>query len=425
MNWGMPVRTTTLTGVSEGDGEKTAAPEAERATLTARYQEQSRALEVANADLEAALARAGAAEAALSEAKERAERCLDVAGVMLVTVAADGTINVINKKGCEILGYEEKDLVGKNWFDIMVPPAERSDRIKRFRSLLSDRVQSSNGECTVTTRDGAERLIAFKTAALTDGDGKTCGILASGEDITELRKTQERLQHSRTLASLGEMTAGIAHEVNNPLGSILLHSELMLREGLAQEAMQDLRVIHDEAKRAARIMTDLLTYSQQHGTETRRMDLNGIAQEVCGLRGRTHSLKSIQAHLDLAEGGVFVEGDRSQMMKLFLNLIQNAEEAVEEIPTGEIHVTTLIEDGWAKVSVADNGTGIRAEDLKQVFYPFFTTKRTAGGRGLGLSICHGIVTDHQGLIYADNKDAGGATLTVELPLAKGPGRGKR
>lgn len=232
-------------------------------------------------------------------------------------------------------------------------------------------------------------------------------------------KIQEQLRHSQLMASLGEMTAGIAHEISNPLSSILLHCDLMLSEGIPSWQNRDLRVVRDEARRAMRIMRSLLTYSHQSSPRLRRLDLHKVLNRVINMRLYTRGAHSITACKDLVSGPLYVRGDSSQLTQVFVNLLLNAEDAIREAGRangGNITVASSIRGKWAEASVADDGTGISEEKLPQVFNPFFTTKAVGKGTGLGLSTCQAIVTDHNGLIRVENNDMGGATFTVELPL---------
>ena len=271
---------------------------------------------------------------------------------------------------------------------------------------------------TENQRSNGDKVACILAATPLRGpDNELIGIIESLKDITDLRKTQEQLQHSTLLASLGEMTAGIAHEVNNPLGSVLLYSELLMAGDVPQQTKTDLKVIHDEAKRAARIMTDLLTYSRRVKYQVRRLDLHRILEKLLEMRRYTERVHNIVVTTDFAEGPLWVRGDSSQLKQLFMNLMLNAEEAVKESGNGQIKVTTSKDNEWARISVTDNGKGIPPENLKQVFFPFFTTKDVGEGTGLGLSTCYGIVTNHNGLIRAENNEDGGAVFIVELPLA--------
>ena len=235
--------------------------------------------------------------------------------------------------------------------------------------------------------------------------------------ITDLRKVQEQLRHSQLLATLGEMLTGIANEVNNPLGSILLYSELLMTGEASPQTREDLKVIHDEARRAARTMTDLLNYYRQEKLDVCQLEINGILYDLFGARCHADRLCDITITFNLPDSTLPVEGNLSQLHQLFMNLMVNAEEALTKTGGGNITLTTRREGEWVQILFADDGPGIPPEYLQRIFYPFFTTKQAVAGTGLGLSTCYNIVTRHQGLIHAENNETGGATITVEFPLA--------
>ena len=151
--------------------------------------------------------------------------------------------------------------------------------------------------------------------------------------------------------------------------------------------------------------------------DVRRLDLHRILSKLLDMRRYTERVHNIVVSTDFAEGPLWIRGDSSHLKQLFMNLMLNAEEAVKESGGGHIKVTTRRYREWVRISVSDDARGIPPENLKQVFYPFFTTKDVGEGTGLGLSTCYGIVTNHNGLIRAENNEAGGATFTVELPMA--------
>ncbi len=242
-------------------------------------------------------------------------------------------------------------------------------------------------------------------------------LLRSMRYAIERKQGQEQLQHSQLLASLGQMTAGIAHEVNNPLGSVLLYSEMLLASDIAPHIKKDLRIIHNEAKRATKIMTDLLTYGRRVTPRMRRLDLHRIIRKVLNMRRYQERLQNIAVATNLQEGSLYVEGDSSQLTQVFMNLMLNAEGALKAHNGGNITITTRINRGRVKVSIADDGSGIPEENLSQIFKPFFTTRAVGEGTGLGLSLCYGIITEHGGLIHAENNENGGATFTTVLPVA--------
>ena len=229
---------------------------------------------------------------------------------------------------------------------------------------------------------------------------------------------KDRLLAADRLASLGEMTAGIAHEVNNPLAAILLYSELANQAALPPAVKRDLRVIRAEAKRASNIMKDLLTYSRKTRPVTRRIDVHKTLRKVLDMRQYQEHVRNIDIRVKLTDGPLQVRGNAAQLTQVFMNIIVNAEEAVESSDDKRIIVSTETDGEWTRISIADSGGGVSEEHLAQLFVPFFSTKPTGKGTGLGLAICHGIATAHGGLIRAENNDIGGATFVVELPLAK-------
>jgi len=238
--------------------------------------------------------------------------------------------------------------------------------------------------------------------------------------ITDLSKFQEQQQHSQLLATLEEMLTGIANEVNNPLGSILLYSELLMAGEVLPQAREDLKVIHDEARRAARTMTDLLNYYRQEKPEVSQLEVNGILYDLFGTRRQSDRVRNITLTLNLHKGMLPIEGNLSQLNQLFMNLMANAEEALAKTGGGSITLTTRREGEWVQILLTDDGPGIPPEYIQRIFYPFFTTKQASTGTGLGLSTCYKIVTRHKGLIHAENNKTVGATITVEFPLADIP-----
>ena len=238
-----------------------------------------------------------------------------------------------------------------------------------------------------------------------------------------MKERKFRLQ-GRPAGYIGSFVIGMAFAagwtpcIGPMLGSILLYSELLMTGDVPKNVRKDLGVIHNEAKRASTIMTNLLTYGRKVEPKVHRVDLHKILKKVSSMRQYREKVQNIKLINNLLEGPLYVNGDHNQFMQVFMNLVLNAEEALSKSSGGNIIVTTKIDRKRIKVSIADDGTGIPEENLSQIFHPFFTTKQVGEGTGLGLSTCYGIVTGHNGLIRAENNEMGGATFTVELPLAK-------
>jgi signal transduction histidine kinase len=251
------------------------------------------------------------------------------------------------------------------------------------------------------------------------GNGELAGPPHREGDI----EAQEQLTRSRLAASLEEMAASIAQQVNNPLGSVLLHSAMLMAQDNPPETKRDLKVIHDEARRAVQAVTDLLIKSRRRRPEKRRVELQALLREVLAAHEPVLSAEDIAVTTCFGDGPLLTTGDPTQLRELFSNLVVNAAEALRGQGNGRIAITMRRSRGRVAVSVADNGPGIPSENLERVFHPFFSTKRP--GAGLGLSTCHGIATGHSGSIRAQNNALGGATFTVELPLTRSRGEPAR
>ena len=233
------------------------------------------------------------------------------------------------------------------------------------------------------------------------------------------RAAENRLVQAAKLAAVGEMAAGIAHELNNPLTTVTGFTELVL-DDLAPDAQyrSELEMVQREAKRATDVVRRLLDFSRQGERTRTRADLNEIVEDVVALTH--HLIHTSGVQLVIEQGGdlPWVSVDRNQMKQVLLNLIHNALQAMPE--GGGLYISTAEQarDGrsWVTLSVRDTGMGISPQDLDRVFEPFFTTKGERGGTGLGLSVTYGIVTDHGGVIDVESLPAVGSTFTVWLPL---------
>lgn len=241
-------------------------------------------------------------------------------------------------------------------------------------------------------------------------------VLVMLRDITGERALQERLYLTDRLASVGEMAAGIAHELNNPLTGVVGLSQLLLESGIPEDIRADIQSINSEGLRAAGIVKNLLSFARSHTLTSEPTNLNTAIGEVLRLRAHEHSMQNIEVITHLADiRNIAI--DCFQMQQVFLNIILNAEQAMADSHQKKtITVTTEAFAGIIRISFANSGPQIPPEILNRIFDPFFTTKEVGKGTGLGLSICYGIVTKQGGKIYAQNQDVRGVAFIIELPL---------
>ena len=260
-------------------------------------------------------------------------------------------------------------------------------------------------------------------APLLSPDG-TLSIIEVLRDVTERKQAEEKekelqqqLYLSSRLASVGELAAGVAHEINNPLTGILGFSQRLLRKSTDKEVSQDLARIHNEALRAAKVVQNLLTFARRPELKKQYCDINDILQKALELRAYELKTGNIEVVTDLVRSLPKIMVDFHQIQQVFLNIIMNAEQAMTEVYRGgKLSIRTQQMKGRVTISFTDDGPGIPAGNLSKIFDPFFTTREKTSGTGLGLSICHGIVANHGGKIYAKSEVRKGATFFVELPI---------
>jgi two-component system NtrC family sensor kinase len=231
-----------------------------------------------------------------------------------------------------------------------------------------------------------------------------------------LRRTQEQLLHSEKMAAVGQLIAGVAHELNNPLTAILGYSQLLTTSGqIGAQGIEYSEKLYKQAQRTHRIVQNLLSFARQHKPERSPVQVNQILEDTLALRDYDLRMSNIRLHFELAPSLPTISADPHQLQQVFLNLVNNAVDAMlEKSSEGDLWVRTDTLDGFVVVEFTDSGPGVG--DASKVFDPFYTTKPVGKGTGLGLSICYGIVTEHGGTIKVQNAPTKGACFTIELPL---------
>ncbi len=274
---------------------------------------------------------------------------------------------------------------------------------------------------TATIEDGRGRALEETLAPVTEADGAPAGLVVTLRDVTEARRLQGQLLTAEKLASLGEMLAGIAHELNNPLTGVLGFAQLLEAQVTEPAQREDLRKLAQEAQRAARLVQRLLRFARQHPPDHRPTDLNALVRAAVELLEGPCRREGIVLEADLTGDLPVTFADPHQLQQVVVNLATNARQAmVSAGRRGRIRFATRREGAWLELHVSDEGPGIRPEVLPRIFDPFFTTKAPGEGTGLGLSLCHAVVTAHGGDIWAESVPDRGATLHVRLPIVLPP-----
>jgi signal transduction histidine kinase/ActR/RegA family two-component response regulator len=239
--------------------------------------------------------------------------------------------------------------------------------------------------------------------------------------VETLKTTQSQLIQSEKLSGIGEFVAGVAHELNNPLTSVMGFAELLQQSDLPEQQRRYLDVIFKSAKRCQKIVSSLLSFARRHAPERKVICVNEIVESAVEILQYQMRTSNIEVVMQLDPKLPLTEIDPHQMQQVFLNIINNARQAMEGQTTkGQLRVTTETHDDRVRIVFADNGPGIPADNLKKIFNPFFTTKEVGKGTGLGLSLCYGIVSEHGGTITPQSTEGEGATFVIEIPVARKP-----
>jgi PAS domain S-box-containing protein len=324
----------------------------------------------------------------------------------------DNRILRVNKAMADMLKTTPKELIGKFCHEVMHGTKESPANCHHLQTLKTGKsatMETFNSNLGIHLQES--------TSPLFNEQGEVTGSVIVARDITKQKWMEEQLIVTDRLASIGELASGIAHELNNPLTSVIGFSQLLMEGDVPDNMREDLATVYSEAQRAAVIVKNLLTFARKHTPVKQLSQVNTIVEDVLKLRAYEQKVNNIEVDKQLATNLPEIMSDHFQLQQVFLNIIVNAEFAMQEAHgKGKLIVTTEKFDGVVKVAITDDGPGIAEENLKRIFDPFFTTKEVGKGTGLGLSICHGIVTEHGGKIYARSEKGKGATFIVELPL---------
>ncbi len=350
---------------------------------------------------------------------------------------ARGTILRANRALASMLGLtipavlgQERDVlwatlpdytVIRPWQALDIGPSHLSPRIAEFRCGRPDRVFV---EMAFELR-AAGASIEVDLPQNGNSHGESERRLCVLHDVTESRRLQEQLLQSEKLAALGELTSGVAHELNNPLATVVGYAELLdLDKNLTESVRRKVNTIHSEATRASHIVQNLLSYARRSSPEKSFVSVNDALAAAIEMRRYQLVSDNVIIRTDYANDVPLIWGDDLQLQQVFLNIINNAVQAVQAWRgSGEIRLSTQVSslggNPAARVLIEDNGPGIAPEHLRRVFDPFFTTKPTGEGTGLGMSIALRVISNHEGLIWAESRLGHGARFIIELPGAVG------
>jgi len=370
-------------------------------------------------------AEAGAVPAGRGDADATVSALLDSVPCGVLIFGSGGELRAVNGHLAEIFGRDRSELLALGSFDGLVErlaagftdpaavAARWGERRQRGEACWDEI------ELISPVRKHLERF----ARPIPDGLGKPAGWMEIYRDVTGQKLAEGKLFHTERMVALGQLVSSVAHELSNPLTSILGYAQLLLlRQRESHERQADVQHILQEAERASRIAKNLLQFARGAKPERAAVNLNEVVRRALALRAYELKLEEIEIQMELDPHLPPVLGDAAQLQQVLLNLLVNSEQAIQN-GRGRGHIrlrTRCVSGGRLAVDVVDDGPGVAPEALPHIFDPFFTTKPAGVGTGLGLSIAYGIARDHGGTVAVDSRPGFGALFTVELPVAPAP-----
>jgi PAS domain S-box-containing protein len=344
-------------------------------------------------------------------------KLLENANAPILVIGKKREIRVVNRALLALTGFKREELIGRD-FTSMLDDEERSRLLPVFIAAL--RGHSATGvEVRVPSRRGAPVRLMMNTASVLSPDGEVEGVIAIGRDLTEIRELEQRIVHAEKLAMVGQLAAGVVHELNNPLTSISVYSDYLLKQAQAQDGsasdVHKLRRIHESADRILRFTRELLAYARPTPEEPRLLDIARLISSSLEYCDHLITERGVHVQVNVSDDLPQLLGVNAQLQQVLVNLITNACHAMPE-GAGKLVVRALeAPSGNAEIRITDNGSGISPDHLNRIFDPFFSTKGEGHGTGLGLSIVRNIVELHHGRVTVISELGHGTTFVLTFP----------
>ncbi len=335
---------------------------------------------------------------------------------LILVIDTEERFTFVSSRIHDLLGYQPDRWMGKKVSEV---EEQSPEFLNMCRELIAGTLQVGFCEYGARHRNGSWRTMRASARPLFDADSRFQGVVVSVRDITTEKRLEQQIIHSERLAAMGQMIGGFAHELNNPLTSILGLSEMLQEGDIAEQAKKQLAMMHQQARRASEIIQNLMYFSRPPAPGKSQVNLSDLVQRTLQLQA--YPLRKSNITIDyLPEPSLpSISADPNQLIQVFLALVLNAEQAIREMrEKGSLRIRLGKTENTVFASFQDDGPGIPPENLPSIFDPFFTTKRPGRGTGLGLSICKAILREHGGNIEATSGPGGGAVFTVTLPIGE-------
>ncbi|MGI8403053.1 MAG: ATP-binding protein [Gemmatimonadaceae bacterium] len=358
----------------------------------------------------------------LSEEEQRTHARERVLAAALATMdqpvlilGVDAKVQYANSAAIREYGYDASEVVGLSVDDLVVASAQLLRR-QTIPVVIPADDTLWTGEHVHRRKDGTEFPAAVTLSHIRDPGNEIVGLVIGVRNLTEERKVADHLGRTEKLAAIGELVAGVAHELNNPLTGISTFAQLLLEDKLEGEQLESVSLIKREADRAIGVIRDLLLFARKTEARDVTVDINTVVRHTARLRALASRSNGIEVHMHLDESHPKVRGDEQKLQQVLLNLLVNAESALHDAQVRHLSLITRHRNGAVAIVVADTGHGMPQSTSQRIFEPFFTTKPPGEGTGLGLSVSYGIIQAHQGTISVESTPDVGTTFTISLPL---------
>src|SRR5258708_4337321 len=345
----------------------------------------------------------------LTEYNENILESMD-SGILVLDL--EGQVVRWNRAMEALYGKRRDEVLGRALDDIL--PASFLEALRGSLVLGEKEEIAHIYKIHLPAANGRSLMVNVSVAPFQVRSGERCGTILILEDVTARVRLEEQLQHSEKMASIGLLAAGVAHEVNTPLAGISSYTQMLRGQVDASDPRSALlEKIEKQTFRAAKIINNLLNFSRSGSTEPERLDVNKVLLDVLSLVEHQLQNSHIRVRRELAADLPPIRGNENRIQQVFFNLVLNARDAM--VRGGWLTLRTHADDDTVVVEVADTGHGIKREDIKRIYDPFFTTKGIGRGTGLGLSVSYGIVQEHGGAIFVESVPGKGTTFQVALP----------
>jgi len=345
----------------------------------------------------------------------RSERYLQISRAMIIGLDRNGAVNLINRRGCEILGYSKKEILGRNWFEAVVPDQSRDEVYRNFLKIIAGEIEPLRRyESCIHTKNGVTRYIDWNNDIETNRKGMIIGTLSSGQDITERKRVEKKAQrqqrdmaHIMRISTMGEMATGMAHELNQPLTALVSYCATAetLVNALPEPPQQLGEILSratEQAHRAGDIIRHLREFVSKKDENIELFDLDHTIKDI--ITFLKWEIQESDVNVEFRAGGQScrIRARRIQIEQVLINLLKNSLEAIRDgnIVNGKVVITSCLKaNDMIEVSVTDNGPGIDSSIANKLFHQFQTTKKS--GMGIGLSSSRTIIEAHGGKLWFD------------------------